>query len=162
MQFINNQVFHWNARIDKIAPVKVIFYDACLIKAILLLGTPDTLSGYGLGINIQKVFCGIENQPVFRLKWPVYPVSVFEVFNIELKYNHRKYIPNPVIIREFQNGIRNVFFPVKKQKLAGVGMVRMHSKIYAARDSCCAIDIVKSGTHFIAANRVKGNQVDFV
>ena len=88
--------------IDIIAPVKIVLYNARLVKiALCSLDAPDALAGYGFCVRIQQIFFRIEYKAVFRVEWTVYAVGVFEFLNVELEYDHGIDVADSIIVREF-------------------------------------------------------------
>ena len=106
MGFIDHQVFHGNAGMVCGAPVKVASYYAGAVSAVIIrIVSPVALTGYGLGIGIQKDSLGVKTVSFLFIKGAVQPVGIFHIRNVQVKYDHGIDAADLVIFRKFQDSV---------------------------------------------------------
>ena len=160
MEFIDDEILHGKERRTHIFPVKIILYDACFIMLAPGGGTsPGALAGDRLGIWVKEIFIFIKDQPLFRIIGTVYPVGIFEFFYVQFEYNHGVNLPDPVMRRKWQHCKWFTLFSVEQEKFNGSCTVGVYGKVYAARNGCCAIGLVKSRADGKAAYIVHRDKV---
>ena len=118
VKFIYDKVVHGNERILVSAPVKVVAHDTCLVKCIRSrLLSPLALSGHGFCIRIEQDSVPVKYQSLFRCIRTVNVIAIFEVLDVETKYDHGIDITYAVGFREFQSSVRSVLFSVEQKEL---------------------------------------------
>ena len=143
-----------------ITPVEIILHDAGLIVLPPGRGiAPLALTRDGSGIRVQKVFVPVEYQALLRVVGAVYPVGILEIFYVQLEHDHRVYVADPVVVREWQNGKGFLLGPVKQKQFNRSSPVRIYGKINTSRNRRSAVDLIESGPYFKTADDIQRNHM---
>ena len=94
--------------------------------------SPDFPAGNHSGIWIQQNIVLAEQLPFLGIVRAADPVSVFKLFNVQAKDNHRVHIADFIRLWKRKNGIRFFFSSMKQQKFASGSLPGMDGKIHAA------------------------------
>ena len=160
MKLIYNQILNRFHRICMIAPIKIIHHNPGMVVMILIwLLPPYTLSGYRSRIRIQKRFCFVKNQTLFRIMHSIHTVRILKIINIQSKHNHRINTADSIMLRKRKNCIRLLVTPVIKKQLHTGCFQRTDRKIHALSQCRRSTDFIKSRPDIISIYIVQRNEM---
>ena len=140
-------------RVAESAPIERILNHAGMIRRFRRrLLPPPALSGDGAGIGVEQEARPVKQQPTGGVIWPIHPVGVFKLRDLQTKHDHRPGVSDAAAIRKGQNRIRLLFSTPEQTQLAADRANRMDGEADAARHGRCAVKQEQAGPHGEAAH----------
>ena len=132
MHFIDDQFIYRSFQRKVVFPIKVITNHTGTVLVYIVpigLGTPYVTSCNQLGIRVHQDFRLIKTMTFLRIPWPVHPITIFDILEIQIEDHHREYISHLEFLQERYFDKRFRFMIMEKNQRTSRSVTGIDRKI---------------------------------